>query len=292
MNGRTSIAVVVLVGVIACGTEEKRPLGSTNSGGGTGGDSGSTTTTSEAGHGGTGGGAGGATGGGGAGGGSPELQVFFIGSKPTYTNQLPELVRDLSTAQEPTIVVTAVTVPHVTLQNHYDFTGAVGVIQWGGWHAVVLQGDNIEPLFDPATFHSAVLAFDAEIDAVGAETVLFETWAFAPGHTAYNETWFGGNPTAMQAGLRAEYLAAAAATGGVMAPVGDAWETSLVSHPIIQLHWSDGSAPTIAGTYLAACMLYLVITGHQTIASPAPASTGLSEPEAATLRLVAEATPW
>ncbi len=96
----------------------------------------------------------------------------------------------------------------------------------------------------------------------------------------------------MQAGLRAAYQTAAGATGGVMAPVGDAWETSLANHPTVLLHSGDGSHPTIAGSYLAACMFYLVLTGQQTILAPAPAPAGLSESEAATLRAVAEATPW
>ncbi len=286
------VASLALGGLVACGQTTPSPLGPTSSGGGSGGGSGGATSSSGV------GGTGGATGGGGSGGGSggsggaAELHVLFVGNSYTSVNDLPGLVRDLSIAGNPTFVVSSVTVGGATLQNHVDSTGAMAAIQTGGWDAVVLQGQSVEPLYQPTTFQSAAVALDVEIDGVGATTVFFETWARAPGHAVYNETWSGGTPAAMQAGLRAAYQAAAVATGGVMAPVGDGWETTLANHPTLQLHSGDGSHPTMAGSYLAACVFYLVLTGQQTIPAPSPAPTGLSESDAATLRAVAEATPW
>jgi hypothetical protein len=298
MRPGTFIAVVVSVvfaGLLACGEDTKSPLGPTTSGGGSAGASGGTTSGDGAGGlGGTGGAGGGAIGGGGTGGsgGGAELHVLFVGNSYTSVNDLPGLVRDLSTAGDPTFVVSSVTVGGATLQNHVDSSGAVAAIQTGGWDAVVLQGQSVEPLYQPTTFQNAAVALDVEIDGGSATTVFFETWARAPGHAVYNETWSGGTPTAMQAGLRAAYQAAALATGGVMAPVGDGWETTLADHPTLQLHSGDGSHPTLAGSYLAACVFYLVLTGQQTIGAPAAAPSGLSEQDAATLRSVAEATPW
>ena len=289
------VAGAVLAGLVACGEDSKPPLGPISSGGGSGGDGGSTTSsTGVAGQGGAGGAAGGATGGGGSGGsgGSGAIHVLFVGNSYTSVNDLPGLVRDLSTAGDPTFVVSSVTVGGATLQNHVESTGAVAAIQLGGWDAVVLQGQSVEPLYQPTTFQSAAVQLDVEIDGVGAQTVFFETWARAPGHAVYNESWSGGNPTAMQAGLRVAYQAAAVATGGVMAPVGDGWETALADHPSVVLHSGDGSHPTMAGSYLAACLFYLVLTGQQTIVAPAAAPVGLAESDAATLRAVAEATPW
>ena len=293
------LGLAILTGIVTCGEEDKPPLGPTSSGAGAGGQgAGTTTSTGVAGMGGTGGVGGGTgaseTGGGGTGGngGTQTLHVLFVGNSYTSVNDLPGLVRDLSAAPAPTFVVSSVTVGAATLQNHYDTSGAVPAIQGGGWDAVVLQGQSVEPLYAPTAFQNAALALDGEIDGVAAATVFFETWARAPGHAVYQETWSGGNPTAMQAGLRAAYQAAATATSGVMAPVGDAWETSLANHPTVALHSGDGSHPTLAGSYLAACVFYLVLSGHQTIPSPAPAPPGLSESDAATLRAVAAATPW
>ncbi|MBW2456643.1 MAG: hypothetical protein JRI68_19145 [Deltaproteobacteria bacterium] len=284
------LVAAVLTGLVTCGQDDKQPLGPSSSGAGNGGDGGGTTSTTSlsGGSGGT-GGAGGAVVGGGGG---AVLHVLFVGNSYTSVNDLPGRVRDLSTSSDPAFVVSSVAVGAATLQNHVDSSGAVPAIQTGGWDAVVLQGQSVEPIMTPTAFQNGALALDVEIDLVGAATVFFETWARAPGHAVYQETWSGGNPTAMQAGLRAAYQTAAGATGGVMAPVGDAWETSLANHPAVPLHSGDGSHPTMAGSYLAACMFYLVLTGHQTIPAPAPAPSGLSESDAATLRAVAEATPW
>jgi hypothetical protein len=66
----------------------------------------------------------------------------------------------------------------------------------------------------------------------------------------------------MQAGLRKAYQTVATQNGGRMAPVGDAWETALASHPAIPLFAGDGSHPAEHGSYLAACVFYAALTGN------------------------------
>jgi hypothetical protein len=46
-----------------------------------------------------------------------------------------------------------------------------------------------------------------------------------------------------------------------LAPVGRAFERALVEQPHVALWGSDGSHPTLAGSYMAACVLYDAITG-------------------------------
>jgi hypothetical protein len=44
-----------------------------------------------------------------------------------------------------------------------------------------------------------------------------------------------------------------------VAPVGQAWQQVCRSHPEIELWQPDGSHPTVAGTYLAACVLHATL---------------------------------
>ena len=50
----------------------------------------------------------------------------------------------------------------------------------------------------------------------------------------------------------------------MVAPVGRAWERAL-RDPAMTLHDPDGSHPSPAGTYLAACVLYATLTGESPV---------------------------
>lgn len=212
--------------------------------------------------------------------------MLFVGNSYTYVNALPILLEQLSDAA-PTFDTEQVTQGGASLQDHVATTGAVATIQLGGWDAVVLQGQSVEPILAPAAFHQGAAALAAEASTVSAKVVFFETWARAAGHAVYDESWSGGTPAAMQAGLRAAYQKAADDSGAVMAAVGDAWETAL-ARSSLTLHSGDGSHPTLAGSYLAASAMYLELTARSTIASPALAPAGLSESDASELRAIAE----
>lgn len=111
-----------------------------------------------------------------------------------------------------------------------------------------LQGQSEEPLDDPAGFESAAETLAGAATAVGARVVLYETWARRAGDADYQQSWSGGTPAAMQAGLRAEYQKVAAINGGVVAPAGDAWEKTLAQLPSLTLFQADGSHPTVPAT--------------------------------------------
>jgi lysophospholipase L1-like esterase len=69
--------------------------------------------------------------------------------------------------------------------------------------------------------------------------------------------WLTATP--MQAAISEGYRLLGANLGVAVAPAGDAWETVLRDDPTIDLWQADGSHPSPAGTYLAACALYASI---------------------------------
>lgn len=70
----------------------------------------------------------------------------------------------------------------------------------------------------------------------------------------------------------------AAATRGVLgrgsrahaavAPVGLAWEHALTRRPQLDLWAGDGTHPSRAGSYLAACVFYSVLTRRSPVGNP------------------------
>jgi hypothetical protein len=88
--------------------------------------------------------------------------------------------------------------------------------------------------------------FDEEIDRVGAQTVLYLTWARQH------------RPTS-QDSLSHQYLTAGQALDARVAPVGIAWQLALAEDPSLVLHYEDRSHPEPTGTYLAALVFYATL---------------------------------
>jgi hypothetical protein len=121
-----------------------------------------------------------------------------------------------------------------------------------------------------------------QVRAAGATPYLLETWAHRDG-------WLemGQDHAAMQAAINAAYGDVGARTGSIVIPAGEAWTAALAEAPAIPLWQDDGSHPALAGTYLAACALYIALTGQR--------PEGLAEtgglPAADAAALQAAATP-
>jgi len=196
----------------------------------------------------------------------PALRVLFIGNSYTYVNDLPGRVHALAASSGvATVDVDSVVVGGATLDAHVQTTGAMQRIDSGGFTHVVIQGQSLEPLTDPATFATAAQTLASEAKKVGALPVFYETWARKAGDAVYVQPWSGGSPAAMQSGLRDAYQKAAASAGGVVAPAGDAWEKALAEDPLIELFAPDGSHPSVAGTYLVGCVFHATLTGHSPV---------------------------
>jgi hypothetical protein len=76
---------------------------------------------------------------------------------------------------------------------------------------------------------------------------------------------------------------------GVLVKVGEGFRRSLAERPGLVLHQADRSHPTVAGTYLAACVFYVALTGKP-VPAPSAIPQGLAPADAAHLRSVAERT--
>ncbi|MBK7400997.1 MAG: hypothetical protein IPJ34_33265 [Myxococcales bacterium] len=217
---------------------------------------------------------------------SPGLRVLFVGNSYTYTNDLPAVLRRIAATAgaPPTIETAEVLVGGATLQSHWETGEAPKRIDEKTWTHVVLQGQSLEPLFQPAVFQKFAKLFGERATAAGARPTWFVTWARAPGDASFAETWSGATPEGMQDGLTAGYLAAAKVHGtSLVIEVGEAFRLVRGEKPALALHVDDRSHPTLAGTYLAACTFYLGLTGK-----PVPATsevpTGLGVADASYLR--------
>ena len=204
------------------------------------------------------------------------LRVLFIGNSYTSVNDLPSVVQALGAATPGAAVeVSSVLVGSSRLSDHWTTTGARAAVETGGFDAVVLQGQSVEPLTRAEDFQLHAQLFADAVHGAGARPVWYATWARRAGDPFYDALESGGYPAAMTNWLETAYETAALWHGDVVARVGTSWQLALAELPDVVLYEADGSHPTAAGTLLAACVLLQAISG-ETPRVPDPTPLGIA----------------
>jgi hypothetical protein len=188
------------------------------------------------------------------------LRVLFVGNSLTFRNDLPSLVHRLGGTRTP-IFAGSFTAPGWQLRQFARDRGLTRLLRDVHWDVVVLQEQSQVPSFSAADradeFTPYVRQLADEIRANGAQPLLFETWAHRTGDRGNVS---GDSYAAMQQRVVDGYSEAARASASAVAPVGDAWAKALVRRPQLPLWSSDGTHPSRAGSYLAACVFYGLLT--------------------------------
>lgn len=175
-----------------------------------------------------------------------KLRVLFIGNSFTARNDLPGLIAQLATARGKTFQHELICAGGASLRTHWNAGNALKRIQAGDYDYVVLQEQSTLPVKNPKRMHENVRLFDEAIKAAGSKAVLYMSWArqHAP------ET---------QHAITDAYVRIGEDVGAKVVPVGVAWQRFLRKHDQPILHDKDQSHPTLAGSYLAACVFYSVL---------------------------------
>jgi hypothetical protein len=201
--------------------------------------------------------------------GEPEPEperVLFVGNSYTFANDLPGLFAAITEAGGAPWIVDSIAIAGASVAYHVVNPNTATKLA-EGWDVVVLQGQSVEPVVDQAAFVQSVVDFAAlvEVDNPDSELILYETWAREVGNSVLTD--LGMTAEQMQAALTAGYAAAADASGARVAPVGQAWALALEQAPEIDLFTSDGSHPSLAGSFLAVCVFLGTITGAEAASS-------------------------
>ena len=188
--------------------------------------------------------------------------VLFIGNSYTYVNDLPVLLQSVVDAQGDYLFVDSRTQGGATFQTHVGNASTYTKINSHAWDYVVLQAQSQEPSFPDSQVDVNTLPYAEQLaDSVYAnnfcsEVLMFMTWGRENGDSQWQpiSTFEGMNDR-----LRSAYLRMADSVQGSTSPVGSAWRYVRENYPTIQLYVGDGSHPSYAGSYLAACTFYASI---------------------------------
>src|SRR5205807_1169758 len=125
-------------------------------------------------------------------------------------------------------------------------------VETGAYDYVVLQEQSTLPVKNAKRMADNVRLFDELINRTGSKTVLYMTWARQ--HT----------PEAQQA-ITDAYNSIGDELGAILVPVGLAWQSFLATHDKPVLHDRDRSHPTLAGSYLAACVFLAALLNENPV---------------------------
>ena len=203
------------------------------------------------------------------------MRVLFIGNSFTARNDLPGMVARIAAADGLALEHRLLSIGGAALRRHWNAGDAVAAIRTGRFERVVLQEQSTLPLKNATRMHESVRLFDAEIRAAGARTVLYMTWARAAA------------PPEAQELISEAYVSIGRELGADVIPAGLAWQRFLQKHERPVLHDPDGSHPTVAGTYLAACTAYAVLFGRSAVGNTAVVE-GLDAADAKLLQRTAQ----
>ena len=198
---------------------------------------------------------------------SDSLKVLFIGNSLTGYNDLPGMVRKLAGNTDHSILVETHLVYGISLYE-ISLTDAVKTkIFSNDWDYIILQDaphrvaypDNFHILIPWADTHPLPPTLEKFRDMAldnytQTQVIYFMPWAFKDGML-----WIQGQTDDffdMQEKIYANSLIFAGDLDLKIAPVGWAWNAVLTDRTDIELFNPDLSHPSLAGSYLGACVFY------------------------------------
>ncbi len=167
--------------------------------------------------------------------------MLFIGNSFTQRNNLPKLIAAMAAERGVRVEHELISAGGASLRSHWNAGRATAAISAGGYDYVVLQEQSTLPVKNAERMAQNVRLFDEVIRSAGAKTVLYMTWARQ--HV----------PETQQA-ITDAYTSIGNELAATVVPVGTVWQRFLAKHDHPVLHDRDGSHPTPAGSYLAACV--------------------------------------
>lgn len=197
---------------------------------------------------------------------STAKKVLWIGNSYTYVNDLPNVFRQLALSGGDSVIVDSNSPGGYTFANHTTNAITLQKLALNNNDFVVLQAQSQEPSFPPSQVNTETFPYAAILDSLAhvgspcSKTVFYMTWGRKYGDAQNCPNYpplctFQG----MNNRLRTSYKQMADDNEALVSPAGVAWRTSWETDSTINLWSSDNSHPSIAGTYLTACVFYSTI---------------------------------
>lgn len=188
--------------------------------------------------------------------------ALFLGNSYTGYNNLPQMTSDLALSVGDTLTFDRHTPGGYRLLDHKFDTVSLNKIANGDWDFVVLQEQSRTPITYYQLFvHGCSFFYTYTKQHLPCAVMMpYMTWGRKNGDPVFCQdypvmcTYEGMDTT-----IRNAYLHNSKLMFGEVSPVSIVWSTIRQNYPAIELYASDGSHPSLAGSYAAACCFYAAI---------------------------------
>lgn len=185
-------------------------------------------------------------------------RILFVGNSHTFTNNLPGMFSELTTAMGHQSDVQEVTEGTYTLTQFADSADPAGSVvnqklREETWDFVILQENTNDAFSTPEeTMLPAAKTLDEKIRTAGGQTGVLMTWSPKEGASIWSLE-------DVQSILAQNTITVSEELDSLLIPGGVAFMRCMEQYPQIELWGEDGMHPSVAGSYLAACTAYAVI---------------------------------
>lgn len=215
---------------------------------------------------------------------SQTTRVLFVGNSYTAANNLPQTFYNLALSLGDTVYHDNNAPGGYTFQMHSTNATTLSKIDAQNWDYVILQAQSQEPSFSPAQVQANTYPYAKILDSLihanneCTKTMFYMTWGRKYGD-ASNCPFYTPVCTfeGMNQRLRESYLEMSANNFAQTAPVGIAWRNARMADSTINLWSGDNSHPSVAGTYLTACVFYASIFKQSPVGAPFMSTLGTGD---------------
>lgn len=190
-------------------------------------------------------------------------KVLFLGNSYTYVNDLPQILSDIAYSTGDILIYDSNLIGGYTLQGHFENVTSKNKILSDDWDYIVLQEQSQLPAFEvPMAFMNGFSNLKNYITQHKpcAMVTSFMTWGYLNGDSQNcNSFPLVCDYLGMQNLISERYMSISDMFQSEVTPVGEVWKYIKENYPTINLYQSDGSHPSLAGSYLAACSFYTSI---------------------------------
>lgn len=187
------------------------------------------------------------------------LVLLLVGNSLSAGNDLPAMLEAMGKASGIPIRCAIVAKPNFSLEDHWkDRDGhARAAIARGGWtHVIMQQGPSALPE-SRVLLHEYARRLATEIRQASATPAMMAVWPSMARRADFDR-------------VAESYRGAAAAIGGPLFAVGDAWRAAWKREPALALYGADGFHPSPLGSCLAAMVIFQELTGRLPAAARVP----------------------
>lgn len=200
-------------------------------------------------------------------------KVLFLGNSYTSCNNLPLMVSEMAVSIGDELIYNSNTPGGYTMMAHSTDSTTLNLINANNWDYVVLQAQSRETSLEQEQMEKELFPFTESLstevreNCKSSQLIFYMTWGRENGDTpnCFARPWVC-TYEGMDDVIQKVYTDMARTNKAEISPVGAVWRELRANHPDIKLYSKDGSHPSLAGSYVAACTFYTMIYKKDPIA--------------------------